>query len=369
MVEVYRRTASPAWLSAALLLTFGVSGFVSPFAGAVGDRFDRRVVMIWSDLAGAASFAAMALAHAPGVLLALAFLAAVLETPFRAASTAAVPNLVADEEDLGWANGLLSVGANAGILIGPAIGGIMVALIGAQAVFAANAVSFVISAALVRGIRGRFMHDPIVTAAGEDGSPSEHQGIAAGMTLLFRDPVLRLIATAWVAVVLGGGLCMVADVPLAAVFHTGSWGYGLMIGSWGGGSVLGAMAGRWVNERNEPSALVFGAVLTAVFTVATGVSPWFPPVLVSIGMAGVGDALMVVAYQGAMQRRTPDVVRSRVSAAVDGAVAVAFSLSFAAAGAIVAAVGPRPAYVLGGATALLAAALLLPIRHGSARGA
>jgi ENTS family enterobactin (siderophore) exporter len=129
------------------------------------------------------------------------------------------------------------------------------------------------------------------------------------------------------------------------------------------------MAGRWVNERNEPSALVFGAVLTAVFTVATGVSPWFPPVLVSIGMAGVGDALMVVAYQGAMQRRTPDVVRSRVSAAVDGAVAVAFSLSFAAAGAIVAAVGPRPAYVLGGATALLAAALLLPIRHASARHA
>ena len=51
---IYKRTGSATWVAAALFLTFGTIGFVSPFAGALGDRFDRRRVMIASDLAGAA---------------------------------------------------------------------------------------------------------------------------------------------------------------------------------------------------------------------------------------------------------------------------------------------------------------------------
>ena len=50
---IYERTHSAAWLAAALLVTFGVEGMAAPFAGAIGDRFDRRIVMIVSDLAGA----------------------------------------------------------------------------------------------------------------------------------------------------------------------------------------------------------------------------------------------------------------------------------------------------------------------------
>ena len=52
---IYKRTGSATWVAAALFLTFGTTGFVSPFAGALGDRFDRRRVMIASDVAGAAS--------------------------------------------------------------------------------------------------------------------------------------------------------------------------------------------------------------------------------------------------------------------------------------------------------------------------
>ena len=54
--------AAAAWVSAALLAWIGVGGLVSPIAGSLGDRYDRRRVMIASDLAGAATFAAIALA-------------------------------------------------------------------------------------------------------------------------------------------------------------------------------------------------------------------------------------------------------------------------------------------------------------------
>jgi len=67
---IYHRTGSAAWLSATLLLTFGVSGLIAPAAGILGDRFDGKRLMILSDLGGAVCFGAMALAHDPALLLA-----------------------------------------------------------------------------------------------------------------------------------------------------------------------------------------------------------------------------------------------------------------------------------------------------------
>jgi MFS family permease len=73
---IFDRTGSAAWVALSLLLTFGVLGFVGPPAGMLGDRFDRRKVMIVSELAGAACFAMMALSDEPAWLLAWAFLSA-----------------------------------------------------------------------------------------------------------------------------------------------------------------------------------------------------------------------------------------------------------------------------------------------------
>ena len=112
---VFRRThGSTAYLSATILLTIGAVGLLEPVGGAVADRFDRKRVLIWSDLVSAALFVVLALVHAPWQLLAVALLTAVAETPFRAGSVAAVPNLVADDELIAKANGWIGVGSNLG---------------------------------------------------------------------------------------------------------------------------------------------------------------------------------------------------------------------------------------------------------------
>ncbi|HYX80291.1 MAG TPA: MFS transporter [Actinomycetota bacterium] len=357
MFTVFRLTGSPTWLSATLLLTFGVSGLFGPLGGAISDRFDRRKVMIWSDLLGAACFGAMAfVTRDPWWLAGLAFASAVVETPFWSASGAAIPNLV-DTDRLAWANGLVALGKNAGVMVGPAVGGVLLAAMGPGWVFGLNALTFVVSAAWVWSVRGR--------SFGGRAHDAEHQGLRAGFVFLARDRVLRLLVVAWSVLVLGIGLVMVADVPLVELFHAGSIGYGLLIGCWGAGSVLGSLAARRLDERKEPRALFLGTLAFALSTGAIAVSPWFAPILVMAFVSGFGDAVTLVAEQGIQQRRTPDAVRSRVMAAADGIMTITFAVGLVAAGPVLRAMGPQNAYAIGGLTALGGAVVLTPIFRGT----
>ena len=359
MFTIYERTHSATWLSATLLVTFGVSGFVSPFAGAIGDRFDRKRVMIVSDLLGVACFAAMAFARDPAWLLVFAFLSAVAETPFWVASGAAMPNLV-PEERLSWANGMVSLGKNLGITVGPAIGGVLLPVIGSSRVFGVNAISFAVSAALVATVHGRFS-DP----AREQHH--EHRGLRAGFRFIARDRVLRMLTLAYVVMIGGMGFVMVADVPLVDHFGAGSLGFGLLITCWGAGSVAGSFAGRWLNEDKEPRALFLGMLLVGFATAAIGVSPWFAPILAMALFSGIGDAIAIVADQGIQQRRTPDAVRSRVMAAVEFVVMISYAVALVFAGQVLQLVGPQHVYLIGGATALAGAVVFWPAVRAARR--
>src|SRR5918994_989824 len=119
---VYRLTGESAvWLSVTLLLTMGLQGLVQPFASWLGDRFDRRRVLVISDLAAAAGFVALAFARTPGQLIAVAAVTAVLESPVWAVAGASIPNLI-EEEHLPWANGQVAIGRHLGSFIGPLLG-------------------------------------------------------------------------------------------------------------------------------------------------------------------------------------------------------------------------------------------------------
>src|SRR5947208_4210990 len=151
---VWDRTHSPSMQALSLLLTFGVAGLLGSFAGALGDRFDRRRVMIWSEAISAAFFLAMVFAHAPATLIVLAFGSAIAELPFFSASRAAIPNLVESEDQISWANSLVTMSVHAGIALGPVLGGLLLVPLGASAVFALNAITFCVSILLTLSVRG-----------------------------------------------------------------------------------------------------------------------------------------------------------------------------------------------------------------------
>lgn len=356
--SIYERTGSATWVAAALFLTFGTLGFTSPFAGLLGDRFDRRRVMIVSELLGAAAFGVMALVSSPALLLAVAFCSALVEAPFFSASMAAIPNLV-EEKDLGWANGLVALGRNAGIVVGPIIGGLLVVSVGAGAVFAMNAVTFVVSAAMIATVRGRFN--------GDRSGAEEFKGLRAGFRFLLGQRLLRTVVLVWVPVVLGLGMSMVADVPFARLFGTGSFGYGLLVSCWGAGSIVGSLVGRYLRADNEVRAFVAGTALVGGMAVVMGLSPWWVLALTAVLVMGVGDGLSLVAEQGILQRSTPDAVRSRVAGAVDTVLHGGLAISYALAGPAVEWLGPRGVYVVGGVATFVGVGLALPVLYGRRR--
>lgn len=355
---VWDQTHSPWMQALSLLLTFGVAGILGPFAGALGDRFDRRRVMIVSELVSAAFFASMALVHDAWLLIALAFGSALAELPFFSASRAAIPSLVQDEADLSWANSLVTVGVHSGIALGPVIGGVLLAAFGdASWVFGINAVSFVVSVLITLTVHAPFRE------AGDRADHAEHAGIAAGLTFLWRDRVLRRMSAAWLVFVIGMGMSMVADAPLAEVFGAGEVGFGLLIACWGLGSVLGSASGRWMSARTEPMWLVAGAFGIAIAAFGVGVAPAFALVLVSLLVMGTSDGLTIVAENGIMQRRTPDAIRSRTLGAFEAVISLGLAISYIVAGPVLDAVTPQGVYLIGGVAALAAAFVLVPLRR------
>jgi MFS family permease len=316
------------------------------------------MVMIIAESAAAALFFAMAFADAARLLIGLAFLSAMAESPFWSASGAAIPNLVEREEDIAWANSLLGLGRNAGIMIGPMIGGALIAVFGASQVgwvFAINGVTFVVSILLTISVRGSYAGER--SAEGDE----EHQGLGAGMRFIWNEPVMRRMTIAWLVFLLGAGMGMVADAPLAASFGAGSTGFGLLIACWGGGSVLGSLLARRLTARTEPLWLVLGAAGIALGHLGVGLAPVFALVLAAGLLMGTSDGLTIVAETGIMQRRTPDAVRSRAMAAFEAVLSLGLAIAYVFAGPVLKAVGPQRVYLLGGIAATIATFVLVPL--------
>ncbi len=354
---IWDRTHDPFMQALSLLLTFGVAGLAGPLLGSLGDRFDRRLVMVWSEAVGAAFFFAMGLVDTPSYLIALAFGSAIADQPFYSASRAAIPSLAESEDDLAWANSLVTMGAHAGIAVGPVIGGLLVGVTDDPSlVFVLNAISFLISLVLTLSVRAQFQQER--TGASE----SERGGFSAGVRFLLREPVLRRMSIAWLVFVLGMGMGMVADAPLAIdTFDEGGLGFGLLIACWGTGSVLGTAVGRWMNARSEPLWMVWGAAGVTVSAFGVGLLPWFPLVLVALLGMGICDGLTIVAENGIMQRRTPDAIRSRTMSAFEGVLSLGLAAAYIAAGPVLSAVGAQSVYVIGGVFALGATVVLVPL--------
>jgi MFS family permease len=355
---VWDRTHSPVMQALSLLLTFGVAGILGPFAGALGDRYDRRWVMVWSEAVGAVLFLGMALVaggDATWALIAFAFGAAIAEQPFFSASRAAIPNLIDDPADLNWANSLVTIGVHSGIAIGPVLGGLLWDAIGPGPVFALNAVTFLVSLVLTLTVDGRFQQE-----RSEDHEA--HGGIAAGLRLLWSDWALRRMSSAWFVFVIGLSLGMVADAALAESFGEGARGYGWMITAWGLGSTLGAASGRWIPSGREGAYMVLGAFGIVVFALGVGFAPEFWVILVSLFLWGGFDGITIVTENTLMQERAPDAVRSRTNAAFEAVLSIGLAVGYGMAGPLLHVVSPQGAYRLSAVAGLMAAIWLLPLR-------
>jgi MFS family permease len=351
VAAIYERTGSAVWVSAALFASVVGSVVSAPAAGWLGDRFERRRVLIGSDLAAAAVSAALALTGRPEALVVLFGLSSVAQSPFEPASAAAIPSLCGEAERP-RANALVAASGSAGYLLGPLLGGVALGA-GASpaALFAVDAATFLVSALLVASVRRPFGR----------GATDEQPGMLAGFRVIAADRALRLIVVAGMASLVGVGIVNVASYPLSLELSGGTTGFGTMTALLGGGGVLGAaVAGRVLAGR--PVRVLAGAFAAGAAGLAlAGAAPVLAVALAGMAAAGVGRGLGDVAATTLLQSRADDAVRSRVFAAQDGAAHLAFTLAALAGGVLVEAATARGAFAVAaacGAIALLVAARL-----------
>jgi len=193
VVFVFNATHSPAWVAAASMTRFLTALVSSPLGGLVADRIERVRLMVSLDLLALTFQTAMAVVAALNgpIVLAIAFaaLTSVSTASYDPAARAATPTIVG-EEHLAAANSVQSAVENLSIIVGPAVGGLILLLGPPAIVFAVNAATFGFSAFVVSRMRARNRPADIT----EGGTTGPLQQMAAGIKAFAESSTVRLLA-------------------------------------------------------------------------------------------------------------------------------------------------------------------------------
>jgi len=327
--------ASGLVLAASILPGF----LIAPIAGPMADRFNRRTLMIGSDVIRVFLALGMLLVDSRAtVWIGIACLTGIstFGAIFYPASGASLPNLVSDDE-LAAANTLMSASWGTMLAIGAALGGWVATYLGRDTAFIINAASFVLSALLIVRIRGNF------TASGTSRHGSK-TGFREGIAYARSDPrILALLATK------GGfglGVGVVALLPILAtdVFKAGDQGIGLLFAARGLGALFGPfVAVKLVGTSNRRLLSALGWAM-GLYGFAYLIVSTSPALGLAAGLAVIahlgGGAQWVLSSYG-LQRLAPDYVRGRILSMDLGLVSLTVGVSSIAAGRLADLYPPR----------------------------
>lgn len=325
---VYSATGSAAWVGAATigrLLPYVLLGAVG---GTVADRYDRRAVLLVGDVARVVLMLALAVVVAAdgAVVLVIAFtaLSSAAGAAEKPAAMALLPRLVG-ESRLGPANALLHTVQDLGVVVGPAIGAVLLAVAPASVAFVVNAATFALSAALVSTMR----RQPPSTGANDDEGAVVQIGRGLRVARVTPFVIPLFVVVAMVEFTYGAQtvqLVLYSQGPL----DLGEGGYGWLLAAAGAGGLLSATINGRLALSTRVSAIVVGAA--ALVCASQLIYAAVEVVLVAVAATILGGAGMVAAEvvaETALSRIVPADVLGRVMGVFD-----ALSVAAMVAGAV-----------------------------------
>lgn len=351
-VDIYDRTGSGKWLAALLIADFLPIVLIGLTLGPLVDRLSRRRLMVVSDLVRAAVFCALPFVDSPAAIVALAGASGVATGFFRPAVYAGLPNLVEDEE-LAEANSLLAGIENLAWMVGPIVGGALLASSGPSLAYWINAATFVVSALLVARIPARRLQSE------ESLSRGHWRDVRDGLALVRGSLQLLTVLLVWNVVLLGNAAVNVAEVVYAKdSLGTGNVGLGILVGATGLGLTVGSFVAPGVLGSLGLSR-VYGSAI-ALMGLGWGAASMAPSLWVAVPLvvvATVGNGCALVCNQLLLQRGAPDRLRGRALAVVMASFYTTLGLGMVAAGPLTDAVGGRGMWAIAGAVYLVGAAV------------
>lgn len=356
-----------SFLVSMVLVAFSLPSFLmSPVAGAVADRFDRRKIVIAVSL-GQALAASCLLLVGEGTVW-LAFLAQSAITALASfvgpATGAAVPNLVDSDDDLRLANSLFGSTWGVMLAVGAGLGGVFSAAFGRDAAFVADAVSFVLAAGLIAGIRRPMQED-------RTGSPTRRVRPIADMAEAARlarsNTVILALMASKATFAVGAGIVSQLAVLASNAFDAGDAGRGALLGSRGVGSGLGPIIAARLVGRDMPKLLRVCGLSGLGFAVAylfAGLSPalWIACICVAFAHLG-GGAQWTLSTMG-LQMESPDALRGRIIAGDFALVTLMLGVTSTLAGVVSETIGVRPTVTVFSVLAATASVVYLTATRG-----
>jgi MFS family permease len=325
----------------------------APFAAMLGDRYPRHRLIFLVNIARTALIlgaGAVALLDGHiGVIYLLTALVGLMQSLFRPTQSALMPALARSPEELTAGNLVLTTIESLGVFLGPAVGGIMLALTDTDVVFATSALAFLLSSLLLAGVR------PEREVERKPPPSGMLRESFAGFATIGRDAKLRVIVGLYGAQTLvAGALNVLIVIVSLELLDMGEAGIGFLNSAIGVGGLIGGFMAMALLTRNKLATdFAVGLVLWGLPIALIGAVPEPAAALVLLGVVGLGVTLVDVAGLTLLQRAVPDEVMARVFGVVQSVFVGTLGL-----GAILA---PVLIELLGIRGALLASGGLLPV--------
>lgn len=337
------------WDVAAVLAAGALPGVLfSPFAGLLADRWDSRGLLLAGSLVQFLVCTLLAFSGRVAVVLGLVGVLSAVEAVTSATWQALVPRIVG-EDHIAPALGLGRTSTTAASLVAPVAGGVLAAAVGSRLPLLIDGGTYlaVLGAAIIVRTRRRIV-----------GDGRTRSRMREGLVFARSDRLARPLLTSLIVFVLLGGTVNVVDVFLVrdTLDASDTW-YGAIVALWLAGVVAGSLlAGRLRGELALTRAALGGAATIAIALGAIAAVPsvgWLVPFEVT---GGIGNGMLMVAVGVLLLARTPETLRGRVSATVNGVANAAMLGALALGGALAAALSPRTIFVIAATAAALCVA-------------
>ncbi len=368
VILIYRLTGQGAAVAAMVVAEVVPVLLLGPVAGVVIDRFSRRGVLIGADVARAALALSLVWPLGPWHVYLVAAGLAAGGAFFNPTVQAVIPALTTEEQRLSANSVSWSTGRMVQI-VGAAVAGGLVGLVGTGPAFILNAATFAASAFLVAKLR--------IPAHAGQVDPRVRRGLSgylvdarAGLAYARRDHfVSRLLPVQALASFATGATGALLVVLAERHLRLPPAGFAWLIGAIGVGALLGPLIPNAAGADPKDARWLFVPyVVRGMGDVLIAVLAPLPVALLLLFIYGLGTSTGMVVFGTAIQTRVPDAVRGRVFTLLDATWSAARLLSLAVGGLAVDAIGVRPVFWVGGSLLALAGGLGLILLRGDDQG-
>ena len=370
LIGTWMQTTAQAWLvlelthSAWLLGLVGALQFLpvmvlSLFGGVLADRLPKRTALLFTQSFALVQATVMWILVATGtvqiwhimILAALLGLTNSLDMPTRQAF---VVEMVG-REDLPNGVALNSSIFNMARVLGPGLGGLMIAWLGVAPLFLLNAISF------IAVIIGLFMIDQkqlfaLPTGRSEGARPSTFQSLREGLSYVWHVPsVLLVIVLIGVISLFGINFNVMLPLFATTVLHSGAAGFGFISSAFGLGSLFSALWIAWTNHKPSIRYMLVAALVFCVLEVSFALSQAYVLSLVLIASVGFAQIALSATANTTLQTVAPNHLRGRVMSVYMMVFAGSVPLGNIFAGGLAHLYGAPISLLVGGGLSLIAA--------------